>query len=381
MKFRLFCTLSTFRALTCCASLLLLLMPALLAPGARAAEVEGLYEAGATVTSRDDERQRQQGFNAALREVLIKLTGRNDTLENSVITRALAAPQSFVETWAYNSIVPDDPFAQPAEAGQIQLQVTFFQAGIQQLLNDAGIAIWPPNRPETLVWLAVQDELGERTFASAAGAGSDLLTALQTEADERGVPLLMPLQDFSDLRALPMEQLWNFDLDALRIASSRYRNESILVMRVFRSLSGDVIGKAVYIFRDRVVELEALESPLEPFLEDSIELVAQELASYYAILLSGVDSGAGTEVLLLVDGVGKAADYAGLMQYLNGLPVVSNVEIVSVRGATIELALRTGGQVPQLIESIALDRRLRLLGEVANNGVQTQMHYQWSSQP
>ncbi|MEY4641900.1 MAG: hypothetical protein RLZZ227_1894, partial [Pseudomonadota bacterium] len=185
----------------------------------------------------------------------------------------------------------------------------------------------------------------------------------------------------SDLRALPLEHLWNFDLDALRIASSRYRNESILALRVFRSLSGDVIGKAVYIFRDRVVELEALESPLEPFLDDSIGLAAQELASYYAVLLSGIDSGVGTEVLLLVDGVGNAADYAGLMQYLNGLPVVSNVEIVSVRGTTIELALRTGGQVPQLIESIALDRRLRLLGEAAGNGLQTQMHYQWLPQP
>jgi hypothetical protein len=245
------------------------------------------------------------------------------------------------------------------------------------LLNDAGIAIWPQNRPDTLVWVVVQDELGERVLASPTGEAGDLLTALQTAADERGVPLLLPLLDFSDLRALPIEQLWNFDINALRIASSRYRNESILALRVFRSLSGDVIGKAVYIFRDRVLELEALESPLEPFLDDSIELVAQELASYYAILLSGVDSGPDTEVRLTIDGIGSAAAYAALLQYLNGLTVINNVEIIGVRGSTLELALRTGGQVPQLIETIALDRRLRALGQAPGTGPQVQMHYQW----
>lgn len=382
MKFRLFCTLpDRVRPGLAHVAALFVLASMMAALPARAAEVAGLYEAGVTVTSRDDERQRQQAFSSAMREVLVKLTGRADTNTNPAVTRALNSPQSYVETWAYNSVLPDDPLAQPGQAAQIQLQVTFFQAGIQQLLNEAGMSIWPQNRPDTLLWVAVQDELGERFLAAPLpDQGGDVLTAVRNEATERGVPLVLPLLDFSDLRALPLEQLWNFDIDALRIASSRYQGESILALRIFRSLRGDVIARAVHIFRDQVLEFEALESPLEPFLEGSIELVAQQLASYYAISLSSIDNST-EQILLTVDGIGSASDYAGLLQYLNGLVVVSGVQVLGVQGTTIELQLRANSQVPQLIESIALDRRLLAQGEVQRSGQQVLMHYQWSQRP
>lgn len=369
MKFRVFCTLFVI-ALTSAAP-------------AFAAEVTGLYVAASTVSSRDDERERQQGFSAGLREVLVKLTGRNDTLQNPLVMRALASPQSYVATWAYNTIAPADPFAQPGQAAQIELQVTFFEAGIQQLLNEAGIAIWPPNRPDTLLWITVQDEFGERYRATTLPEeGGDLVTAIRTEATRRGVPLLLPLLDFDDLRSLSLEQLWNLDLNALRIASGRYQAESILALRVYRALSGEVSARAVYIFRDQVREFDVLESPLAPFIEGSIDLVAANLASYYAILLSGAGAGSGgsseEQVLLTVDGVDSAASYAGLMQYLGGLTVVSGVQVLGAKGASIELQLKTGGQARQLVEIIALDRSLTALGEVTREGAQVRMHYRWS---
>ncbi len=399
MKFRVFCTffgeslaLGRWPQALFGASLLgrwpqaLALIFALSGVQAHGAEVTGLYVTSATVTSRDDERERQQGFSAGLREVMVKLSGRRDTLDNPVIARALSSPQSYVETFAYNTLLPADPLAQPGQPAQIELQVTFFQAGIQQLLSDAGIAIWPTNRPDTLVWITVQDELGERYRASAEPEeGGELIAAVRAEAVRRGVPVLLPLLDFSDLSSLSIEQLWNFDINALRIASSRYRSESILALRVFRSLSGDVSAKAVYIFRDQVQQFDVLESPLEPFIEGSIDLVAANLASYYAILLSGANNNNNNnseeQVLLTVDGVGSPGDYAGLMRYLNGLAVVSGVQVVGAKGASIELQLSTGGQARQLVESIALDRRLTALGEVTRIGPLVRMHYQWSSQP
>jgi hypothetical protein len=380
MKFRHFCTLFLYlaraRALLVHGVMLLTLV---LAPLARAAEVDGLYVANATVTSRDNERERQQGFAAGLREVLVKLTGRRDTLDNPVVTRALGSPQSYVATWAYNTLPSTDPFAQPGQAAQIEMQVSFFEAGVQQLLNEAGIAMWPRNRPDTLLWITIQDELGERYRATTLPEeGGDVITAVRAEAARRGVPVLLPLLDFDDLRNLSIEQMWNFDLNALRIASNRYGAESILALRVFRSLSGDVIAKAVYIFRDQVLEFDVLESPLEPFVEGSIDLVAANLASYYAILLSGAGNGTEEQVLLTVDAVDSAADYAGLMQYLNGLAAISGVQVLGAKGASIELQLKTGGQARQLIESIALGRSLIAQGEVTRIGPQVRMHYRWS---
>jgi hypothetical protein len=345
---------------------------------AGAAEIAGLYEATVPVASRDDERQRQQAFSAAMRLMLVKLTGRTDTNANPVITRALAAPQPYVETFAYRSLTPQDS-ALATQAEQIGLQVTFFQSGIQRLLNEAGIPVWPQNRPETLVWLVIQDELGERFLAAPApAAGGEVLASLQNVAAVRGVPLLLPLLDFEDQRALRAEQLWNFDQEALRRASARYQSDGILALRLFRSLSGDVIGKAVYLFRDRVLEFEALESPLGPFVDGSINIVAEELAAYYSILLSGIDN--NTEVLLTVDGIRNLSDYAGLMQYVASLAPVNSVQLLSVEEGTVQLQLRTGGQFRQLIESIALDRRMSSVGEVSRLNQQVFMHYQWLAQ-
>lgn len=342
----------------------------------QAAEVQGLYQASVTVTSRDSEQERQQGFSTAMRQMLVRLTGRQDTASNPAISRALAAPQSYVDTWAYrlrgtevsNTGVPVE---------QIALEVSFFQSGIDRLLNEAGIAIWPQSRPDTLVWVVIQDELGERFLTGTAQdpGNSDIMEQIATLAELRGLPLLNPLMDFADLRALRADQVWNLDIDALRAASARYQSESILALRIFRPLSGGIIGKAVYLFRDRVLEFEALESPLAEFLEGSVGVAAEELSANYAVLLSGVDN--NTEVLMTVDGVSRVDDYAGLLRYLEGLAVINGVQVLSVEGEQVQLQLRTGGQFRQLIDSIALDRRMTSNAEVTRNGQQVLMHYQW----
>ena len=71
-----------------------------------------------------------------------------------------------------------------------------------------------------------------------------------------------------------------------------------------------MLGKSNYLFRNQVFELEAFEESAETFITQSIGLAADELSAYYAILLSGTDS--GMEVNLTVEGIGSAEDYAGL---------------------------------------------------------------------
>jgi len=69
----------------------------------QAAEVEGLYQASVPVASRDDARERQQAFGTALRQVLVKLTGRTDVDREPVLQRALREAQNYVESFAYRN--------------------------------------------------------------------------------------------------------------------------------------------------------------------------------------------------------------------------------------------------------------------------------------
>lgn len=333
----------------------------------QAAEVANLYQATVPVASRDDVDERQRAFATALRQVLVKLSGRSELDREPLLQQALRDAQGYVESFAYRNA---------AESGLV-LETVFYRARLQELIDAAGLALWPANRPETLLWVAVQQSTGTRQMAEREGVGAEWLGRLQAIADARGVPLALPLLDLEDRLALRPDVLWSFNADALWRASARYEVESILAVRIYPLSGEQVFARAVHLFRDQVQELDAVEIPAARFLEDSVAMVAQELAAHYAILLSGVAQGAKAQ--LVVEGVQGVADYAKLLDYLERLAVVQGVEVREVSGSRLVLALETGGQLRQLIEVLALDRRLLPLAQAEQQGAQVLLHYEWQT--
>lgn len=373
-------TTSTCRAAIAVLAAFFLLICGLAAVPLHAAEVSGLYQASVPVASREDERERQQAFVIALRQVLVKLSGRTDTLEHADIRRALGSAQTYVEAWAYRSppaavATPGAEPAPPAAPG-IVLEVSFFQSQLQGLLDTAGIPLWPQNRPDTLLWIVEQDAAGQR---SLLGSDSPVYAALQALAAERAMPLISPVLDLQDRLALRPDILWELDPAAILGASSRYQTDSVLVLRIMHLVSGDVIARAEHHLRGLVQQVDVLEAPLEPFLVSSIDLAARELASNYGVFVSGVAGAAeiGARASLTVGGVDSVEDYAGVLRYLEGLAVVKSVQVTQASGAALVLDVSTGGQLRQLIETLALDRRLQPLNEPVREGTGFLLNYQW----
>ncbi|MDT8399808.1 MAG: DUF2066 domain-containing protein [Pseudomonadales bacterium] len=342
-----------------------------------AVTVEGLYKSSVIVSSRENERVRRQGFSTALQQVLVKVTGRRDVLELGAVRRAVANPESYVEFWEYTTFKPEpSPPGTPADAiGQadrIQLLVTFFAPQIQSLLEQNSIPVWPENRPATLVWMVVQEELGPRQIGSVE-RHADLLREMNSLADSRGVPLLMPLLDVEDQRAISAEQIWNLEADAIHQASARYQTDSVLVVRLFRSLGGELLGTAAFYFRNGIRTADFYGEDLSSVMARPVDLVAEELSAYYAVLASGAE----VLVNMTVEGIDSVKDYAGLMSYVQKLVDVNKVTLVRADQQTLDLTLSTGGQIRQLIEAIALDRNLRPVTDAVRENNVVLMHYQW----
>ena len=346
-----------------------------------AVEMEGLYQGSVVVRSRDNERERQQAFTEAFRQVLTKVTGSTEVLTDAVVRRALSNADDYVDTWSYRNVEAEEAagnIQESAPANSIEINVTFFEPEVLSLLDNANIPIWPGNRPYTLVWLVAQDELGARELlGSSSNDFQDLIELLEMEADHRGLPLLLPILDFEDLRVVSANDVWEMDAEKLLAASQRYQNEGVLVIRIFKTLSGDVFGKSNYLFRDQVLELEVFDALIENFIQESVALATEEISSYYAVLLSGTDS--SIEVNLTVEGIASAADYAALLDYVTRLTDVNDYQIASVENQKIMLRLSTGGQIRQLVETIALNRTLMPLGELLRNDNQVYMTYQWNN--
>jgi hypothetical protein len=359
----------------------LLVLACLLSSGtasvAVAAEVTGLYQASVPAESRDNERQRIRAFAAGMQEALVRLTGHNDVASEASVQAALASPQSYVESWAYRTLASTD-----GTAPQLMIDISFYQAEIQRLLDNAGIPVWPSSRPETLVWLIVQDELGQRVTADLnAVTGAKAMQALQAAALKQGLPVLGPLWDFEDLTVMRPELLWTLDEPTLRLASARYRYDSILAVRILESVTGQVVAKAVHLFRDRVQQVEAFDSDLDSFFADTTAMVARELADNYAVRLTSTAAGstqAEKLMLLSVAGVNGLADYADLLHYLEGVAGVSDLQVREVDGGQLLFSLNAAGQVRQLVENLALGRKLQAVADPAmGSDGYFRLQYRW----
>jgi len=338
------------------------------------------------VESRNNERERLTAFSDVFRQVLIKVTGSTEVLTLPQVRQALNNADDYVDTWSYRSIsYPVQALPAPANtvrsgdpAQRVELSVTFFEPEVLSLLEAANIPLWPGNRPYTLVWMVAQDELGARQLVGASSNGfAEIISVLESEARDRGLPLLLPILDFEDMRAVSANDVWDMDTEKLLQASQRYQSESVLVIRLFRTLSGEVFGKSNYLFRDQVFELETFEQSEQSFIRQSVSLATDEISAYYAVLLSGTDS--NMQVSLTVEGIKSAEDYAALLAYVANLTDVNDYQIAAVENQTIILRLSTGGQIRQLVESIALSRALEPLDELIRDDNQVYMSYQWNN--
>jgi hypothetical protein len=362
----------------CCLSkALIMLCLTCCTPAGFAVEVEGLYQATITVESRNNEAERRRAFSEAMREVLTKVSGLSETINSSSVRRALNNPEPYVESWrAQANLVPVNAEAQVSELREvIAIEVNFYESEIQRLLDENNMPIWPANRPETLIWMVVQDELSERQIINNnSPENAARITALQKVADARGLPLLFPLLDLEDQLRLNVNSLWDLDEAAILNASQRYQAESILALRIYRSLSGEVLAKSLYFFRDNVFSYEEFELS-EDFISGSINLASDELSQYFSVLISGTDN--NVIINMQIDDIDSPEDYAALLTYLNTLEGVNSFQLTRVTGSSLYLEMLTGGQLRQLVETIALQPNLLEVSELNRVGDDVAMHYRW----
>jgi len=359
---------------------------AVLPSTAGALPVAGLYSHEVGV-SNQSEQERNRAFQESLAAVIVKVTGEYRWLENSSIQLALENAQNFVEGIEYRSesvpvetvdqvadnIEPAVPAPTPTFTEQQFLNVSFAQVLVDQLLADAAIPVWDSNRPSVLVWMALQNDAGERNLLSPE-SDPGIIELMQQFAVLRGVPIIFPVLDFEDRRALSADMIWSLDDQAIRAASERYAADSILTGRLLITASGELVGLWQFIFQDQIEVFDSLDTELTSYINDPLERVTSQLASHFAV----VPSRQGTETALLrIEGVNNLAAYAELVAYLQELVMVDSVTVSALNGEVLDLNLSLQGSQGQLFELLSLDRNLTLLESAGLTGSQV-LRYRWA---
>lgn len=279
-------------------------------------------------------------LKAALQEVVVRVTGQPDVLKQAAVRALLENPERFVEQFRYYTRPDSSP-------PRLMLRVRFDGAALQQALRQQGVAYWGDSeRPEVLLWLAVEDR-GARYIVSAQD-DSEAAREIQAAARQRGIPLLLPLMDLEDQAKVRFTGVWGGFFDGIGAASPRYNPGLVLIGRLNRAPSGAWMAR--WDLRNRGSWTGRGEG-LADTLRTGIDTLSERLAAGLAAPASSVATGATG---ITVDGVHTLTDFARVDDYLASLASVRRLELSRVEGATLQYTLELYGGRDGLTQTIAI---------------------------
>jgi hypothetical protein len=261
-------------------------------------------------------------FAEALRTTAVRASGRRDAGSNPVIAAAAADPDRYVQQY---STTPDR-----------YLKVGFNAQAIERLLQQAGLPLWPLERPVTQVLLVVP---------SAGGGARAIIDAdhvpekaeVERAAQARGLPISWPRGTVSaaSVRASVAGGAANVESD-----------------RTFRPLLAGIGTGAAVNWR---FTQPGQSASADGSIDDGVNLAADSLASRYA-----PPSTRGTSSFdVRVRGIEGVEAYAGLLEYLQSLSLVRDVQVQEMTDGVVTLKLTVRGDLELLRRIAAMDEKLR----------------------
>ncbi len=294
---------------------------------------------------------RSVALRKALGEVLVRVTGRAGVTATEPARDLLARPEQLVQQYRYFN-----------ESGQepplLKLWVRFDGDAIREALQEQGVAYWGGERPDTLVWLAVED--GDNRYLATTDDTSDVHRALAAAAHTRGVPLLFPLMDLEDQSRVRYEDLWGGIFQQVEGASRRYHTPAVLIGRIQRMGSGGWAARWQITMGGNTRSWSDSNPLLTALAKQGIDDVADMQA---ALLTASGTAAASSAVSIHVDGISSLADYARAGNYLTALSTVRDLQVEEVTPTRVQYRLRLNGTLQDLMRTVAIGSVLEPAGD------------------
>jgi hypothetical protein len=285
------------------------------------------------------EAARNAAFARALVQVVNQLTGRTDAGSNPVIRGALSNAPKWVQSSNANQTASDtegNTLVGGAPVLKASLRVSFDPNPVDSLIAAAGYRYWTGERPKPMLWLTIDDGRGPRLVTSQQ---LNVIKSLADRGLERGIRFLVPQGSAADQAAVPAIQ--NLDGKALDPINARYRNNTLLIGKVYRSVSG---WSAWWLLWQDGAELSRWPVT-EADARKVIASGADRTAEYFAKRdSSALDAGRSGEVRMEISGIDSLSDYVRALGFLQTHATVRSVDVdVAVPGKLmLRVDLRSG---------------------------------------
>lgn len=315
-----------------------------LATTANAVVLSSLYADQVPVNSRAAALQKS-AIAKALKNVFIKVSGNAKVADIDEISSAIQNPDNYVRDFSYkqNPADIDNPLI---------LQVNFTPKSIDNLLNQVGQPIWKKNRPLTLIWLATQNKSSTQLINNSDDTIVQLLTL---DAKQRGVPIIFPILDLTDMQQLKPTDVWAPFIDVVQNASARYSPDAILIIRLNQSDPNNLISHWALLLKNNKMTWDIKGNDKQAILQAGINNITNILAKQFAV--SKINQTTNT-ITITVMNLKNIGDYAKVVHYLNELAGITNVEVQNVSASQVKFNLTLNVKTETLRRTIQLNPML-----------------------
>ena len=318
----------------------------LFSPETYAIQITGLYETEVPVADQSVD-SRKRAVTAALRGVLVKLTGDRNAPARPVLAPVLEDAQRYLLQFRYRES------SSTSGTRSMNLWVQFDEKALNDIMRNYGIPLWGMERPSILVWLASQGP-GGRRYVNPEEEG-DYLQVLEKRAQSRGVALIFPLYDLEDRANLKTSDIWGGFREPVIQASGRYHADAILT-GIIGEVNPSVWEGSWTVYLDELATNWTTEGDLaEVVLDEGIDGLVDMLASRYANIGGSVQE---STVDITVSDIFNLDQYAHTLKYLETLNSVLRVNVKRVETGNVTFQVTVHGGVTAITQAIALGRTL-----------------------
>lgn len=314
--------------------------------------VRHLYEVEIPVEGQGRE-ERALVAREALKEVLVRISGRTEASALAEDKILVPRPTRFVQQFRYrkfksSDVIPEAP--KGAKPYTQKLWLRFTEKTVAKLLRQQGHPVWGKTRPATLVWLVVDDQK-QRILISNSSAHISR-THIQKEATKKGLPFRLPLMDLADQSKLQVTDVWGNFEETILAASSRYQTEAILVGRIYLSFAKTWNTRwSLYSAGQRqdweVNNNETLHAAVNEGLSKTGEVLS--------VRFTQVDNSQQSDVVLLqVKNITNLKTYNKVIKYLKGLNAVTKIEVDKVNTDNVIFRIKTRNGRLGISQAVAL---------------------------
>lgn len=311
---------------------------------------------------------RQAAITNAFDQVLIKMSGNTQLINNSAVKDAKAQASLYVQSYRYINPGSTNP--------TLRMHITFNQAALTKLLGQLNQNLWSANRPQTLIWISTKQQTPLTSNSPEA-----IEQIIKQQTDLRGLPIVLAQQNApsetplltNSNNALPLgENDALFTGPALQALQKQYQTDAVLAV----SINGqtDAWTATWWLWRNgQVQHWQDNNSNLNALIQGGVNHLATSLA-HPASLNAQIDSFTAAHVWLAIMGVDDLATFNHVLNTIKQLPMVKNAQVSDTGGDGLLLQVTLAGKEEELIDALNNNPQLIVLPQQSSNHT---LYYRW----